>query len=573
MKHLLASALAIPMTAIVCAIVPAAADSPATGAAMHAANGPDGTVNPFFTESTLLLQYPRFDRIEDRHFTPAFDRGMAGQLEEIEAIAGNPEPATFDNTIVAMEKSGQILNRVSTVFSNLVSADTNDTRKKIQAEYAPRLAAHFDAIALNPELFARIETLHETRSELGLDPEAVRLIERYHTDFVRAGARLSDVDKDRLKEINSELAGLSTEFSQNVLAEVNASAIVVDSEGKLTGLSEQAIAAATEAASARDLKGKHVIALQNTTGQPPNTHLENRDLRERIHEASIARGSRDNEYDNTVIVSTVLKLRAERARMLGYPNHAAYVLADETAKTPEAVDAMLSKLAPPAVANARREGADLQAMIDKEQAAGGEPTFELQPWDWAHYTEKLLQAKYDFDEAQLKPYLEMKNVLENGVFYAANKFYGLSFEQRTDLPVYHPDVSVYDVFDADGEQLAIFIADMYARESKRGGAWMNAYVSQSDLMGTQPVVANHLNIPEPAEGKPTLLTWDEVTTMFHEFGHALHGMFSDVKYPYFAGTSVPRDFVEYPSQVNEMWADWPSVLANYAKHYQTGEPM
>ncbi|MGH8496277.1 MAG: M3 family metallopeptidase [Gammaproteobacteria bacterium] len=565
MKSALASVLALSVTATVCAAAPAA-ESPA-------ADSRESETNPFFTESPLPLQYPRFDEIEDRHFAPAFDHGMAEQLEEIEAIAGNPEPATFDNTIVALEESGQLLYRAYNVFGNLNGADTNDERKAIEAEYAPKLSAHQDAIALNPELFARIETLYGTRNDLGIDAEAVRLIERYYTDFVRAGAKLPEAEKERLKAINTELAKLDTEFSQNVRAEVNASAIVVDSREKLAGQSPQAIAAAAEAARARDLKDRYVIALQNTTSQPPNTYLQSRELRERIHEASISRGSRGNEYDNRSIVSRVMGLRAERAVMLGYPNFAAYVLADETAKTPQAVDAMLSKLAPAAVANAKREGADLQAMIDQEQAAAGQPSFELMPWDWAYYTEKVRQARYDFDEAELKPYFEMMNVLKNGVFYAANKEYGLTFEQRTDLPVYHADVMVFDVFDADGEQLAIFIADMYARESKRGGAWMNEYVSQSELLGTKPVVANHLNIPKPSEGEPTLLTWDEVTTMFHEFGHALHGMFSDVKYPYFSGTSVPRDFVEFPSQVNEMWADWPSVLANYAKHYETGEPM
>ena len=531
------------------------------------------TANPLFVKSTLALQYPHFDKIKDADFGPAFDRGMAEQLAEIEAIASQTDKPTFDNTIVAMEKSGQTLGRTASVFFALVGADTNDAREKIQADYAPKLSAHRDAISLNPKLFARFKTLYDTRASLGLDAESVRLVERYHTDFVRSGANLSEADKTRLKTINGELAKLGTQFSQNVLAEVNNSAVVVDTLAELAGLSDEQIAAATEAAKSRKLDGKYVIALLNTTGQPAEAQLDNRALRERLHQASVVRGSRGNKFDNTAIVSRVTGLRAERAKMMGYPTHAAYVLADETAKTPEAVNAMLTQLAPPAVANARREGAALQAMIDKEQAAKGEPTFQLQPWDWAYYTEKVRADKFNFDESQLKPYLELGNVLENGVFYAANQLYGLTFKQRTDLPVYHPDVTVYDVFDKGGEQLAIFLFDPYARESKRGGAWMNSYVDQSGLTGNLPVVANHLNIPEPSEGKPTLMTWDEVTTMFHEFGHALHGMFSDVKYPYFSGTSVPRDFVEYPSQVNEMWADWPSVLANYAKHHQTGAPM
>ncbi|MGB5938519.1 MAG: M3 family metallopeptidase [Rhodanobacter sp.] len=573
MKHPIALALAIALSGSMAACTDAGSgkSESATSQAQTDAVVADAG-NPFFSESPLPLHYPQFDKIKDSDFAPAFDRGMAEQLEEVQAIAGNAEAPTFDNTILALERSGQILNRTSTVFFSLVGVDTNDARKALQAEYAPKLAAHRDAISLDPALFARIQQLYDTRDSLGLDAEGVRLIERYHTGFVRAGAKLSDADKAQLKAINGELAKLGTQFSQNVLAEVNDSAVVVDTKEELAGLTDEQIGAAAAAAKAKGLDGKYVIALLNTTGQPPEAQLHNRALRQRLHEASIARGSRGNAYDNTAIVAQVLKLRAEKATMLGYPTYAAYVLADETAKTPEAVNAMLTKLAPPAVANAKREGAAIQAMIDKEQAAKGEPTFALQPWDWAYYTEKVRAEKYDFDESQLKPYLEMKNVLENGVFYAAGQLYGLSFKQRTDLPVYDPDVLVYDVYNADGSQLAIFLADMYARPSKRGGAWMNSYVQQSALTGNLPVVANHLNITKPASG-PTLLTWDEVTTTFHEFGHALHGMFSNVKYPYFSGTSVPRDFVEFPSQVNEMWADWPSVLANYAKHYQTGAPM
>ncbi|OOG54210.1 dipeptidyl carboxypeptidase II [Rhodanobacter sp. B05] len=574
MKPSLSLAMTIALTSSVAAFADTGSDkrestrSPErTQAAVASASS-----NPFFAESTLPLHYPAFDKITDRDFAPGFDRGMADQLQEVHIIAQRAEAPTFGNTIIALEQSGQILKRTSTVFFSLVGVENNDARKAIQAEYAPKLSAHRDAIMLNPALFARIQKLYDTRGSLGLDAESVRLIERYHTDFVRAGARLSDADKAHLKEINGELAKLGTKFSQNVLAEVNDSAVVVDTKGELAGLTDAQIGAAAAAAKAKGLDGKYAIALLNTTGQPPLAQLENRALRERLQKASVARGSRGNAYDNTAIVSQVMKLRAEKAKMLGYPTWAAYVLADETAKTPQAVNAMLGKLAPPAVANARREGAALQAMIDREQAARGEPSFQLAPWDWAYYTEKVRADKYDFDESQLKPYLEMKNVLENGVFFAAGQLYGLSFKQRTDLPVYNPDVLVYDVHDADGKQLAIFLADMYARPSKRGGAWMNSYIDQSALTGNLPIVANHLNITRPTSG-PTLLSWDEVTTMFHEFGHALHGMFSNVKYPYFSGTSVPRDFVEFPSQVNEMWADWPSVLANYAKHYQTGAPM
>lgn len=544
----------------------------------HASTGTPATqsvqqANPFFHESPLPLHYPQFDKIKDADFAPAFDAGMAEQLKEVRAIADNPAPATFDNTIVAMEKTGQLLDRATTVFFNLVGTDTNDTRKKLQAEYSGKFAAHRDAIALDGTLFARIQSVYDRRDALKLDPESRRLVERYHENFVRAGAKLSDADKARLKAMNAEMARLGTQFSQNVLNEVNASAVVVDDVKQLDGLSAEQIAAAAQTAKDRGLEGKYVIALLNTTGQPPLTNLTDRMLRQRIYQASIARGSRGGPYDNTTLVSRIMTLRAEKARLLGFPTYAAYSLQDQTAKTPEAVNAMLGKLAPPAVANARSEAADLQAMIDAEQKAAGKPSFALQPWDWAFYSEKVRQAKYSFDESQLKPYFEYKNVLENGVFFAANQEYGLTFKERRDLPKYRDDILVYDVFDADGKQLAIFIHDPYARASKRGGAWMNAYVSQSRLTGDKPVVANHLNIPKPSPGQPTLLTWDEVTTMFHEFGHALHGMFSNVEYPYFSGTSVPRDFVEFPSQVNEMWADWPSILKNYAKDYRTGAPM
>ena len=551
----LAASLGLAMPAYSQAATPAAAEAAKAS-------------NPFFSESPLPLHYPQFDKIKDSDFAPAFDAGMAEQLKEVDAIANNPAAPTFDNTILAMEKSGQVLNRAQTVFFSLVGADTNDARNKLRADYAAKFAAHGDAIALNPKLFARIDTLYKARDTLGLDAEGVRLVERYHTDFVRSGANLSEADKATLKGMNSQLAELGSKFSDNVLKEVNASAVVIDSAKQLDGFTEEQIATAAAAAKERKLEGKYVIALLNTTGQPPESELTDRATRQKLHEASIARGSHGGEFDNRQIISKIMKLRADRAKLLGYPNHAAYVLEDETAKTPQAVNDMLGKLAPPAVANARREAADLQAMIKKE---GG--TFELAPWDWAFYSEKVRKDKFNFDESQLKPYFELNNVLENGVFFAANQLYGLTFKKRTDLPVYNPDVTTYDVFDADGKQLAIFIADMYARPSKRGGAWMNSYVSQSGLTGYKPVVANHLNIPKPPAGKPTLLTWDEVTTAFHEFGHALHGMFSNVEYPYFTGTSVPRDFVEYPSQVNEMWADWPAILKNYAKHHETGAPM
>ncbi len=524
--------------------------------------------NPFFAPSPLPLHYPQFDRIRDSDFAPAFDAGMAEQLQQVQVIAENPEPPTFDNTLLALEKSGQLLDRATTVFFNLVGADTNDARNKLRNDYAPRFSAHSDAIQLNGKLFTRIQSLYDRRTQLGLDAESQRLIERYYTDFVRAGAKLSGADKEKLKAMNAEIAALGSKFTQNVLDEVNASAVVVDDVKQLDGLTAAQIAAAAAEAKSRNLPGKYVLTLLNTTGQPPEAQLTYRPLRQRLYEASVHRGSKGGPYDTREIVSRMMKLRAERAALLGYANHATYILEDETARTPEAVNKMLGQLAPAAVANAKREASALQARIDKE--GGG---FKLEPWDWAFYTEKVRAEKFAFDESLLKPYLELTNVLEKGVFYAAGQLYGLTFKRRTDLPVYQPDVRVYDVFDANGKQLAIFIADMYARKSKRGGAWMNEYVSQSALTGYLPVVANHLNIPKPPDGEPTLLTWDEVTTAFHEFGHALHGMFSNVRYPYFSGTRVPRDFVEYPSQFNEMWADWPSVLKNYARHHKTGAPM
>jgi len=526
------------------------------------------TDNPLFTESKLPYQMPPFDRIKDEHYAPAITQGMAEQLKEAEAIANDKEPATFENTVVALEKSGQTLSRTERIFSNLTSANTNPTLQKIEAEMAPKLAAHQDAIRLNGPLFARINKLYDEREKLGLDPESKYLLERYYKDFVRAGAKLSDADKTKMKAMNSELATLQTKFEQNVLKEKNASSISVDDRAQLDGLSENQITAAVTAAKDEHKEGKFVIRLLNTTGQPALASLKDRALRERIMQASLTRNSKGGEFDNRETVSRIARLRAERAALLGYPNHAAYQLEEQTAKSVATVNKLLADLAPPAVANARREGADMQKIIDREK--GG---FQLASWDWDFYSEKVRQERYAFDESQLRPYFELNHVLIDGVFFAAGKLYGLSFKERTDLPVYQPDVRVFEVFDKDGQPLALFLADYYARPSKRGGAWMNQYVGQNALFATKPVVANHLNIPKPAAVEPTLLTHDEVRTAFHEFGHALHGMFSNVKYPRFSGTSVPRDFVEYPSQVNEMWAVWPEVLKNYAKHHKTGEPM
>ena len=568
MTHRLTLATALALSLGLSAPLLAAESDKAAKSTGEASSATTEATNPFFAPSPLPFHFPQFDKIKDADYTPAFEKGMTDNRAEIEAIANNKEPATFDNTIVAMERSGALLSRVSRVFFGLAGTNTNDTMQAIQADMAPKLSAHNDLILLNGTLFARVEAVYNKRDSLSLDPESKRLVERYHTDFVRAGAKLSDADKTRLKAINAEMASLATKFNQNLLKETNASAVVVDDKKKLKGLTDDAIGAATEAAKSRDLDDKYVIPLKNTSGQPPLASLQDRALRQEIMKASLTRGSKGGEFDNRAVVASMVKLRAQRAALLGYPNHAAYVLEDETAGTVGAVNNLLAQLAPPAVANAKAEGADIQKMIDQE---GGD--FQLSAADWSYYTEKVRKEKFDLDAEELRPYFEMNNVLQNGVFFAANKLYGLTFKERKDLPVYLPDIKVFEVFEENGDSLALFIVDYYARSNKRGGAWMNAYVQQSALDGTKPVVGNHLNIPKPADGEPTLMTYEEVNTAFHEFGHALHGMFSNVKYPRFSGTSVPRDFVEYPSQVNEMWVAWPEILKNYAKHYKTGEPI
>ena len=533
-----------------------------------AVSAADPIDNPLLKESTLPYHLPPFDQIKDQHFVPAMEAGMRDQLKEVDAVANNPEKPTFENTVVALERTGRSLDRAERTFSNLNACNTNPALQKIDKEMAPKLSAHRDAIHLNGKLFARIQQLYDNRDKLGLDPESAYLLERYYKDFVRAGAKLSDSDKEKLKKINVELATLQTQFEQNVLKEKNASSIVVDRKEDLAGLSDNQMASVTAAAKAEHKEGKFVIQLQNTTGQPLLGSLQNRQLRERIMRTSLARNSKGGEFDTRRVVLRTSQLRAEKAKLLGYTNWAAYQLEDQTAHDVPTVNKLLGDLAPPAVANAKREAADMQKIVDQENGR-----FQVAAWDWDFYSEKVRKARYAFDESELRPYYELNHVILDGVFFAAGKLYGLTFKERHDLPVYQPDVRVFEVYDRDGQPLALFLGDYYARPSKRGGAWMNAYVQQSGLFATKPVVANHLNIPKPPPGEPTLLTHDEVRTAFHEFGHALHGMFSNVKYPRFSGTSVPRDFVEYPSQVNEMWATWPEVLKNFAKHYQTGEPM
>ncbi|THC43622.1 M3 family metallopeptidase [Massilia sp. Mn16-1_5] len=522
--------------------------------------------NPFAKPSTLPFNYPAWDKIRNEHFAPAFAEGMRQEAREVEAIANNKAAPSFDNTIVAMERSGQLLNRVQAAFGTLTGSYTNDTLQALQKELSPQLAAHNDAIRLNPKLYARIKALYDKRSKLKLDAESSYLLERYHTDFVRAGAKLSEADKQKLKAYNSELAALQTQFAQNVLKEANASALIVDSAAELAGMSDKQIAVAAAEAKKRGLDGKFAIPVVNTTQQAGLSVLTNRATREKLLAASLARGSRGGDFDNRDVVLKIAKLRAERAVLLGYPNYAAYNLEEQTAKTTKAVNSLLAEFAKPAVSNAKKEAAEIQAVIDAEK--GG---FQTAAHDWAFYSDKVRAQRYAFDASQLRPYFELNRVLIDGVFFAANKEFGISFKERTDLPTYDADVRTFDVFDADGKQLAIFTLDPYARSTKRGGAWANAWVAQSKLLGTKPVIANNLNIAKPAAGEPTLLTYDEVRTTFHEFGHALHSMFSEVKYPRLA--RVPRDYVEFPSQVNEMWMAWPEVLANYAKHYQTGAPM
>jgi peptidyl-dipeptidase Dcp len=528
--------------------------------------------NPFAAPSTLPFQLPPFDRIQDGDYRAAFDAGMAEQLRQVAAIAHNPAAPTFENTIVALERSGRTLERVETTFSNLNACNTDPEMQRIDTDMAPRLTAQRDAIHLDPALWARVDALYGRRDSLHLDPESLQLLTRYHTIFVRAGARLSAQQQERLKDLNKQISSLTTRFKQNVLKATADGAVVVDDAAQLDGLTSEQVGAAAEAAAARGLRGKWLIALQNTTNQPVLARLTNRSLRERIYKASTARGI-GGATDNTAVIAELVRLRAERASLLGYPDHAAYELADESAGTPEAVRGMIGQVAPAALARARAEAADMQKVIDAEAAAAGTAPFTLQPWDWFYYAEKVRKARYDFDQAAVAPYFELDHVLKDGVFYAAHQLYGLNFHERHDLPVYHKDVRVFEVTDADGKPLALFLADYFARDNKQGGAWMTAYVSQSRLLQQKPVVANHLNIPKPQPGQPVLLTFDEVTTLFHEFGHAVHGMLSDVHYPLLSGTAVPRDFVEYPSQYNEMWAREPSVVAHYARHYQTGEPM
>jgi peptidyl-dipeptidase Dcp len=524
------------------------------------------STNPFAAPSPLLYQAPDFSRIHNTDFQPAIEEGMRQQLTEVAAIIHDPAAPTFDNTILPLERSGQLLSRVQRVFGTLTSANTNDTLQAIQRALAPRLAAHRDAISLNDTLFQRIRSLYDRRDSLGLDSLQRLVVERYYRDFVRAGALLSDADKARLRALNREQASLTNEFGRRLLAATRTGGVVVDDSTRLAGLSSGEIASAARAATSRGLTGRWLLPLQNTTQQPAQASLSNRALRQRLFEASTTRAEHGDSNDTRAIILRLAQLRGDRARLLGYPTYAAYGLEEQMAHTPENALRLMTQLAAPATAKARSEAAAMQALIDRQH--GG---FQLQPWDWQYYAEQVRAAQYALDEEQIKPYFDLDRVLRDGVFYAAERLYGLTFRERHDLPVYQSDVRVFEVFDAD-TSLGLFYADYFKRDNKNGGAWTSGFVGRSALLGTRPVVTNTCNFTKPAEGQPALLTWDNVTTMFHEFGHALSAFFNAAPYPRLAG-NMPRDFVEVPSQFNEHWALDPEVFAHFARHYRTGAPM
>jgi peptidyl-dipeptidase Dcp len=554
------------MTSCAAESPPIALPPPAPPTPAAPASPPPAPPNPFSTASSLLYQAPPFSQVKDGDYEPAILEGMKEQLAEVEKIATTADAPTVENTIVPLEKSGAYLTRATKVFFGMAKANTNDTLQKVQADVAPKLAAHQDAIFMDGRLFSRVHALYEKRA--GLDAESKYIVERYHLSFVRAGAQLSEADKTELRGLNKEESSLSTEFDNKLLAANKAGALVTGSLDDLAGLSEGDIAAAAEAGKARGLTGQWVVPLQNTTQQPAQVSLEQRATRERLFRASTLRAEHDDANDTRAIVARLAPLRARKAKLLGYPSYAAYVLDDQMARTPEAAMKLLTDMVPAAVGKARGEAKKMQELADRKKAG-----FQLAAWDWQHYAEEVRKAEYALDDAQLMPYFEINRVLQDGVFFAANKLYGLTFQERHDIPVYQPDVRVFEVFDVDGKSFALFYADYWKRDNKSGGAWMDSFVDQSGLLGLHPVVYNVCNFTKPAPGKPALVSFEDVTTMFHEFGHALHGLLSNVKYPLLSGTSVPRDFVEFPSQFNENWATEPVVLAHFAKHYETGAPM
>jgi peptidyl-dipeptidase Dcp len=533
---------------------------------MPAPAPPAAAPNPFLSKSTLLYEAPPFDHIKDSDYEPAILEGMKAQLADVDLIAKDPNPATVDNTIVPLEQSGALLTRVTKVFFGVSKSNKNDALEKIQSEVAPKLAAHMDAIFMDPRLFARVNALYDKRASL--DPESKYIVLRYHLNFVRAGAALSEQDKTELRALNKEESSLSTEFENKLLAAMKGGALVASSADELAGFSEADVAAAAEDAKTRGLAGKWVVTLQNTTQQPAQVTLSSRATRERLFHASTDRAEHDDANDTRAICQRLAQLRARKAKLLGYPTYAAYVLDDQMAKTPDAALKLLNDMVPAAVAKAKGEAKKMQDLVTRQKGA-----FKLAPWDWQYYAEQVRKADYALDDAQLMPYFEINRVLQDGVFFAANKLYGLTFKERHDIPVYQPDVRVFEVFDEGGKSFGLFYADYWKRDNKAGGAWMDSFVDQSGLLGQHPVVFNVCNFTKPAPGQPALIRFEDVTTMFHEFGHALHGLLSNVKYPLIAGTSVPRDFVEFPSQFNENWATEPTVFASFAKHYQTSTPM
>ena len=526
-----------------------------------------GPSNPFYAPSTLPFRAPPFDKIKDEDYQPAIEAGMVEQISEIEAIADNSAAPTLENTLVAMEKTGRLLDRAQAAFGAASEANTNPVLQKVRSEEAPRLAAHYDAIYLNSKLFARVAAVYKQLDSIKLDPESRRLLEVTYDYFLQSGANLSETDKIQLKKLNSEISTLSNDFSTKLLAATKDGAYATTDKSALAGLSDSQIAAAAQAAQGRKQSG-YVLPLQNTTQQPELASLSVRATREAVFEKSWNRTERGDANDTLDVISRLAQLRAQRAELLGYPNHAAWKLRDQMAKTPEAAMKFMDALVPSATAKAASEARDIQDVIDAQK--GG---FTLQPWDWDFYSEQVRKAKYDVNEAEVKPYFELNNVLENGVFYAANQLYGITFKEQKDIPVYQPDVRVFEVTDADGKPLALFYCDYFKRDNKQGGAWMSSFVRQSTLLGTQPVVYNVANLPKPPPGEPALISFDDVTTMFHEFGHALNGMFANARYPGLSGTATARDFVEFPSQFNEHWALYPAVFNHYARHYKTGAPI
>lgn len=524
--------------------------------------------NPLLSESSLPYGAPDFTVIKNEHFKPAIEAGMQEHTAEIEAIANNPEPATFENTLVAMEKTGETLNRALGVFGLLSGANTNPEIQAIEIEMAPKLAAHSDGILLNDKLFQRVKSIYEKRDELGLDAEAKKLVEYYYQKFELAGANLSPEDKEKMKALNAEEATLNTKFTNMMISAAQASALVVDDKSELDGLSEGEITAAAQKAEAAGLEGKYMIAILNTTQQPALQSLTNRATRQKLFEASWNRAEKGDENDTREMIKRQAEIRIAKANLMGFKNYAEWKLKNQMAQTAEAANNLLTQLSPQATAKAKEEAADIQKLIDKQ---GG--NFKLEPWDWDFYAEQVRKEKYDLDESQIKPYFEMYNVMENGVFYAATQLYGITFKERKDIPVYNDDVRVFEIFNEDGSSIGLFYVDLYKRDNKSGGAWMGNIIEQSYLLDKKPVIYNVCNFAKPAPGEPALISYDDVTTMFHEFGHALHGLFAAQTYPSLSGTNVARDFVELPSQFNEHWALYPEVFANYAKHYKTGEPM